>query len=278
MMYLDLDGQDKILIFLKEVNMEKHDFKKKYGQNFLNNEEILNSILKLVNVKSDEEIVEVGPGAGALTKKLLTKNVHVTCFEIDESLKKFLDKIDNKNLNVIYTDFLEIKLCDYFKNSDKLYFIANIPYYITTPIITKFIDEKFIPKCMILMVQNEVALRLSSKPHSSEYGAITVILNYFFDIDYKFLVERNNFYPIPNVDSAISELSKKDKILDLKNYDTFLKIVYDAFKHKRKNLRNNLKNYDLVNIEIILNKYGMNLQNRAEDISYEIFVEIANIL
>lgn len=258
--------------------MEKHNFKKKYGQNFLNNDEILNSILKLVNVKSDEEIVEVGPGAGALTKKLLTKNVHVTCFEIDESLKKFLDKIDNKNLNVIYTDFLEIKLCDYFKNSDKLYFIANIPYYITTPIITKFIDEKFIPKCMILMVQNEVAFRLSSKPHSSEYGAITVIINYFFDIDYKFLVERNNFYPVPNVDSAIIELSKKDKILDLKNYDTFLKIVYDAFKHKRKNLRNNLKNYDLVNIEIILNKYGMNLQNRAEDISYEIFVEIANIL
>lgn len=278
MMYLDLDGQDKVLIFLKEINMEKHNFKKKYGQNFLNNDEILNSILKLVNVKSDEEIVEVGPGAGALTKKLVTKNVPVTCFEIDESLKKFLDKIDNNNLNIFYKDFLEIKLCDYFKNSDKLYFIANIPYYITTPIITKFIDEKFIPKCMILMVQNEVALRLSSKPHSSQYGAITVILNYFFDIDYKFLVERNNFYPIPNVDSAIIELSKKDKILDLKNYDTFLKIVYDAFKHKRKNLRNNLKNYDLVNIEIILNKYGMNLQNRAEDISYEIFVEIANIL
>lgn len=278
MMYLDLDGQDKVLIFLKEINMEKHNFKKKYGQNFLNNDGILNSILKLVNVKSDEEIVEVGPGAGALTKKLVTKNVPVTCFEIDESLKKFLDKIDNNNLNIFYKDFLEIKLCDYFKNSDKLYFIANIPYYITTPIITKFIDEKFIPKCMILMVQNEVALRLSSKPHSSEYGAITVILNYFFDIDYKFLVERNNFYPIPNVDSAIIELSKKDKILDLKNYDTFLKIVYDAFKHKRKNLRNNLKNYDLVNIEIILNKYGMNLQNRAEDISYEIFVEIANIL
>lgn len=278
MMYLDLDGQDKVLIFLKEINMEKHNFKKKYGQNFLNNDEILNSILKLVNVKSDEEIVEVGPGAGALTKKLVTKNVPVTCFEIDESLKKFLDKIDNNNLNIFYKDFLEIKLCDYFKNSDKLYFIANIPYYITTPIITKFIDEKFIPKCMILMVQNEVALRLSSKPHSSQYGAITVILNYFFDIDYKFLVERNNFYPIPNVDSAIIELSKKDKILDLKNYDTFLKIVYDAFKHKRKNLRNNLKNYDLVNIEIILNKHGMNLQNRAEDISYEIFVEIANIL
>ena len=278
MMCLDLDGQDKILIFLKEINMEKHNFKKKYGQNFLKSDEILNSILKLVNVKSDEEIVEVGPGAGALTKKLVTKNVPVTCFEIDESLKKFLDKIDNNNLNIFYKDFLEIKLCDYFKNSDKLYFIANIPYYITTPIITKFIDEKFIPKCMILMVQNEVALRLSSKPHSSEYGAITVILNYFFDIDYKFLVERNNFYPVPNVDSAIIELSKKDKILDLKNYDTFLKIVYDAFKHKRKNLRNNLKNYDLVNIEIILNKYGMNLQNRAEDISYEIFVEIANIL
>lgn len=139
--------------------MEKHNFKKKYGQNFLNNDEILNSILKLVNVKSDEEIVEVGPGAGALTKKLVTKNVPVTCFEIDESLKKFLDKIDNNNLNIFYKDFLEIKLCDYFKNSDKLYFIANIPYYITTPIITKFIDEKFIPKCMILMVQNEVALR-----------------------------------------------------------------------------------------------------------------------
>ena len=195
--------------------MEKHNFKKRYGQNFLNNEIILDRIVNLFEVKENSKIVEVGPGAGALTKKLINKNVSVIAFEIDRSLKKFLDLIESDNLNIIYNDFLKVNLNDYFKKSDNIYFVANIPYYITTPIITKFIDEGIIPEVMILMVQKEVGERLSAKPRSKEYGAITAILNYYFNIDYEFTVERDNFYPIPNVDSCIIKLSKKNIIYDI---------------------------------------------------------------
>lgn len=253
--------------------MEKHIFKKKYGQNFLQNENILNKIIGLFEVDSLSKIIEVGPGDGALTKKLLYKHVPLMAFEIDESLKIFLDKIENKNFRVIYKDFITINLNDYFDKKDKLFFVANIPYYITTPIITKFIEDDIIPEVMILMVQKEVGERLSAKPKTSEYGAITAILNYYFDITYEFTVDRKEFYPIPNVDSCIIKLSKKSNI-DKTDFQEYKKLVYDAFKQKRKNLKNNLKNYDLEQISSILSNYDLDLTNRAEDLSSDVFIEI----
>lgn len=257
--------------------MEKHNFKKKYGQNFLRNDAILDRIVSSFECDNNSKIIEVGPGDGALTKKLVKKNVDVVAFEIDETLKQYLDKIDVSNLSVIYCDFLEVKLEDYFSNKDRLCVIANIPYYITTPIITKFIDDKFIPEVMVLMVQKEVAERLSAKPKTSSYGAITVLLNYYFDIQYLFTVDRSEFYPVPNVDSAIIKLVKKNNNVEC-DYNKFKKIVNDAFKQKRKNLRNNLKNYDLNIIEEILNKYNFNLCSRAEELSLDVFIEICNNL
>ena len=253
--------------------MEKHIFKKKYGQNFLQNENILNKIVNLFEVDESSKIVEVGPGDGALTKKMLNKNVPILSFEIDESLKQFLDKIKSDKLNVIYKDFLSINLNDYFNKNDKLYFIANIPYYITTPIITKFIDDNIIPEIMILMVQKEVGERLSAKPRTSEYGAFTAILNYYFDITYEFIVDRKEFYPIPNVDSCIIKLTKKKNIEKI-NFMKYKKVIYDSFQQKRKNLKNNLKKYDLEKISNVLNNYNLDLTNRAEDLSSDIFIEI----
>lgn len=257
--------------------MEKHNFKKKYGQNFLNNEEILERIVSSFKCDSDGKILEVGPGEGALTKKLIRFGLPVTAFEIDTDLKDKLNRIECDNLNIIFNDFLSIKLSDYYKSSDKIYFVANIPYYITTPIITKFIDEKIIPEEMILMVQKEVGERLSAKPKTSNYGAISVLLNYYFDIDYLFTVDRKEFYPSPNVDSAIIKFVKKNNIIDC-DYEKFKGLVMEAFKQKRKNLKNNLKKYNLEIIENILIKYGFNLCNRAEELDYEIFVEICNNL
>ena len=258
--------------------MEKHNFKKRYGQNFLNSEIILDNIVDLFEVNSRGKIIEVGPGAGALTKKLLKKGVSVTAFEIDESLKQFLDKIGSNNLKIIYSDFLNINLSDYFNKNDNLYFVANIPYYITTPIITKFLDEGFIPEVMILMVQKEVGERLSATPSTSNYGAITVILNYFFDISYEFTVERSAFYPVPNVDSCVIKLCKKENPVSVNDFDKFIKLVNDAFKQKRMNLRNNLKEYNLDIINNILSKYGLDLTNRAEDLGCEVFIDIVNSL
>ncbi len=275
-----MDGQEVILDFFikKDDIVEKHKFKKRFGQNFLNNESILNEISTCFDVKKNGIIVEVGAGAGALTKHLVLRNLPVVSFEIDESLKKFLDQIKYDRLKVIYKDFLEINLKDYFKEKVPLYFVANVPYYITTPIITKFIEEDVIPEVMVLMVQKEVADRLSAKPKSSNYGAISVILNYFYNIEYMFTVSRNEFYPVPNVDSAIIKLSKRSVIKNVKNFNKYKKFVNDAFKQKRKTLRNNLKNYNLDIINNILNKYELNLNNRAEDVDYEIFVEIVNNL
>lgn len=257
--------------------MEKHNFKKKYGQNFLRNDAILVKIVSSFECDKTSKIIEVGPGDGALTKQLVKKEVPVFSFEIDESLKQYLDKIDASNLNVIYGDFLEVSLKEYFSEKDKLFVIANIPYYITTPIITKFIEEKYIPEVMVLMVQKEVAERLSAKPKTSIYGAITAILNYYFDIEYLFTVDRNEFYPVPNVDSAIIRLVRKKYTIDC-DFEKYKKLVNDAFKQKRKNLKNNLKNYNLIKIEEILKKYNFNLSNRAEELGFEVFVEICNNL
>ena len=258
--------------------MEKFNFKKKYGQNFLKSDAILNRIISYVDINNCDKIVEIGPGAGALTKKLVNFNKSVVAFEIDITLKNILNDIKSPNLSIVYNDFMQIELEDYFKKNERLYVVANIPYYITTPIIKKFVDSNYIPEAMILMVQKEVAERLSAKPHNSEYGAITVLLNYFFNIKYLFTVERDNFYPIPNVDSAVIMLSKKNNINKVNDYKKFELLVLNAFKQKRKNLKNNLNNYDLNKIELILNKYLLDLTNRAEDLDYEIFVEIANSL
>ena len=255
-----------------------HNFKKKYGQNFLRNNEILKLIANSFDVDNNGVIIEVGPGDGALTKELVLKNVNLYAFEIDDSLSVYLEKINNSNLKVIYKDFLSVNLSDYFGKNKPLYFASNVPYYITTPIITKFIDEGYIPEVMIMMVQKEVAQRLSSKPGNSDYGAISAILNYYFNIEYLFDVDKTNFYPVPNVDSAVIKLTKKDNIIELTDYDKYKKIINDSFKQKRKNLRNNLKTYDLVKIECILRKYNLDLTNRAEDLSYETFVDLANNL
>lgn len=257
--------------------MEKHNFKKKYGQNFLNDENVLDKIINLFEVEQKSKIIEVGPGSGVLTKKLLLKNVSVTAFEIDESLKQFLDKINNEHLTVIYKDFLSINLKEYFNKDEKLYFVANIPYYITTPIITKFIDENYIPEVMILMVQKEVGERLSASTGTKDYGAITAILNYYFDISYEFTVTRDYFYPVPNVDSCIIKLTKKNIVSEV-DFNEYKKVVYDSFKQKRKNLKNNLKEYNLEIIEKVLKKYNLSLNSRAEDLSYEVFIDIVNSL
>ena len=250
--------------------------KKSLGQNFLIDTSIVNRIIKSVDVKDNEKILEVGPGIGYLTKELKSFNSDLTCFEIDLDTKKYLDKLVDNKTKVIYKDFMKVDLNEYYNKDDKIHVIANIPYYITTPIIEKIIDSNLNILDMTLMVQKEVADRLSSKPKSSEYGYITVYLNYYFEVNKLFNVDKNCFNPAPKVDSAIIQLKKKDKIKV--NEEVFFKLIKDSFKLKRKNLRNNLKEYDLDKIESILSKYNMSISNRAEELPLEIFIDIANNL
>ena len=257
------------------------EFKHKHslGQNFLKDKKVLIKIIDSVDVKEDDLIIEVGPGQGALTKYLKLFHANLRCFEIDTRVKKYLDSFVDEKTEIIYEDFLDIDIKEQIKDIkyNDLYVIANLPYYITTPIIEKIIDANVNVKAMVLMVQNEVADRLAAKPGCKDYGAISVYLNYYFNVEKLFVVNRNSFDPVPNVDSAVIKLSRKDKLLKV-DEDLFFKFVKDAFFMKRKNLRNNLRQYDLSLIETILSKYNLTLQDRAENVSLECFVDIVNEL
>lgn len=254
--------------------MEKFRFKKNLGQNFLQDEKILQKIVESVMCTDDDCIVEIGPGHGALTKYLVKYNCPVIAFEIDREVKPVLDRIKAPNLRVVYEDFMKVNVKEYLPDNYKnLYIIANIPYYITTPILEKIIAENLNEKSCTLMVQKEVADRFSAKSGSKDYSSISVYLDYYYQVKKLFEVPRKAFYPVPNVDSAIIKLDKKAK-RDLADEKNFFKFVKSAFQFKRKNLRNNLKNYDLEKINSILVKYNHNLQNRAEEISLKEFLDI----
>lgn len=258
------------------------DFKHKHslGQNFLKDKGVLAKIVDSVDVQEDDLIIEVGPGQGALTKFLKLFHANLRCFEVDTRVEKYLKAFEDEKTKIIYNDFLKVNLEDEIKDIDykDLYVIANLPYYITTPIIEKMISSPLNVKAMVLMVQNEVADRLSAKVGSKDYGAITVFLNYYYDVEKLFFVSRKAFDPVPNVDSAVIKLSKKDKELEVKDKDLFFRLIQDSFRMKRKNIRNNLKSYDLDKILTVLQSYGLDLTVRAESITLNCFVDMANEL
>ena len=158
----------------------------------------------------------------------------------------------------------------------KLYVVANLPYYITTPIIEKIIDDKIGVDKIVIMVQKEVGDRFSAKKGTKDYNSLTIFLNYYFDIRKIMNVSRNCFVPSPNVDSVIVEMKKKNIKYNVENEEKLFKLIRDSFRYKRKNLRNNLKDYDLSKIENILSKYNLDLTVRAENLSLEQFIDISN--
>ena len=254
----------------------KFHAKKKFGQNFLVDNSIINKIVDNVNVINNDIIIEIGPGKGYLTEKLKDFNKTLYAFEIDEETKKYLLPLSDNKTNIIYNDFLSVDLNEYFNKNDVIHVIANIPYYITTPIIEHLINSKLNIVDMTLMVQKEVADRLCAKPKTKDYGYITVYLNYYYDLSKIIDVSRKSFDPIPNVDSSVIQLKKKKNKYNLVDEELFFKLIKDAFKMKRKNLRNNLKNYNLNNVLDVLQKYNLDLNNRAEELSIDVFVDIAN--
>ena len=257
-------------------------FKKKFGQNFLKDQNILDKIVNKSEVDKDTLVIEIGVGAAALTKTVAPNAYKVLGYEIDTTLKPILeDKLkEYNNIDIIYDDFLNRNVNEDIKkyNYKKLYVIANLPYYITTPIITKLIDDNVNVNKMVVMVQKEVGDRFNAKPDTKNYNSLTVFLNYYFDINKLMDVSRKCFVPEPNVDSVIIELKRKETKYNVKNEKIFFKLVRDAFTHKRKNLRNNLKSYDLEKIENVLKRYNLDLNVRAEHLTIDQFINISNEL
>lgn len=264
--------------------VEKYDvkFKKKYGQNFLKDVSVVKRIVNVAGIEDRSLVIEVGPGGAIMTRELAKVANNVLAYEIDVDLFEELNKriSDFNNINLIFGDFLNSDLCSDVANYtyDNLYFVSNVPYYITTPIIMKLIYSGLHFKKIVMMVQKEVGDRFSTSCGSREYGSISVLLQYYFDVKKEFLVSRNQFVPVPNVDSVIVSFSEKQDRLPVLDIKFFEQIVRDSFQYKRKNLRNNLKKYDLNIVSNVLSKYGEDLSVRAEALDVDVFVELANAL
>ena len=258
--------------------MEKYDvrFKKRLGQNFLKNKSIVDKIATINTDTSRSLVIEVGPGGGILTKELANNYKNVLAYEIDDSLKDELNKRISSfsNVDIIYKDFLKVDISEDIKkyDYDKLYFISNVPYYITSPILVKLIESKINFDKITMMVQKEVGDRFCAKEGNRNYGAMSVILGYLFNIKKEFLVSKNNFVPIPKVDSVVISFMLRDR--EELDFDKFRIFINDAFRHKRKTLKNNLGNYDLSIISSVLEENGHSLSDRAESINLELFIKI----
>jgi 16S rRNA (adenine1518-N6/adenine1519-N6)-dimethyltransferase len=250
--------------------------KHKWGQNFLSDQSVLKDIIQNVNFKSNDKIIEIGPGQGFLTKELKKLDIELYAFEIDNDMHKYLDNLVDSKTHIIYADFLNVNLKQYFKAEDQLHVIANIPYYITTPIIEKIIKASLNIQDMILMVQKEVADRLTSKPGNKEYGYFTAYLNCYYNVNKIRIVSRKAFNPKPNVDSALIKLLPNNNYLLINNFITFQQLLKAAFAHKRKTLKNNLTSYDELAIGEILKTNGYSLNNRAEDIPLNVWIKVIN--
>ncbi|MFV0274948.1 MAG: 16S rRNA (adenine(1518)-N(6)/adenine(1519)-N(6))-dimethyltransferase RsmA [Bacilli bacterium] len=268
------------LNILKENNF---NFKKKFGQNFITDNFILDRISNVQNYEENSLIIEIGPGMGTLTEKLLQKKnvIKVIAYEIDNTLKPILEKRlkDYPKFKLIMRDFLNRDVLEDIKdeNYNKLYICANLPYYITTPIITKIIESDINAESLVLMVQKEVAQRLCANVNSKSYNSLSIFVNYHYNCEIIFDVNRENFTPNPNVDSSIIKLSKKNPI-SINDKEKFFNLVKIAFTQKRKNLRNNFKGLNLEKIETILKTFNKDLTYRAEQITIEEFAKISNKL
>ena len=263
-----------------DIANNNFSFKKKFGQNFIVDENIINNIINKSGVDKNTLVIEIGPGAGSLTYKLALSSKRVLAYEIDETVSSILNKnLEGiNNVDVVYKDFLEANVKEDLKKYtyEKLYVVANLPYYITTPIIVKIIEENINVDKIVVMVQKEVGNRFKAMSGSKDYSSLSVFLNYYFDISKIMDVSKNVFIPKPNVDSIVVEFTKKKEEIFLSNRNLFFKLIRDSFKQKRKTLRNNLIDYDLEKISLVLKKYDLDLTVRAEQIPISVFVDIAN--
>lgn len=273
---------DKSLKFL----LSKHNLnlKKQYGQNFLTDVTLLDSIVESAGVTENDVVLEIGCGAGALTSALCRKAKKVIGFEIDQRLKPVLEETleEYSNVEIVFSDIMKQKLTDVEKKLGENYvMVANLPYYITTPIIMRFIENAKNIKAMVIMVQEEVAYRLASKESTSDYGAITVGINLRGSAEVVMRVPREKFTPAPNVDSAVVKIViESDKFKNV-DFSAVRNLVRCAFSSRRKMLVNNLMNgYKISRVEAenALISAGISVTARGENLTAEDYVKLTEKL
>lgn len=256
---------------------------KKYGQNFLINDNVLKTI---ANTLKDQfkNVIEIGPGLGSLTRYLVTTYDKVLAFEIDPKMVEILDvTIKEENFRVVEKDILKVnieqEINNYFDNKE-ICLIANLPYYITTPIMLKVLEEAPSIKSMVIMIQKEVAERFLGKPNTKDYNSLSVLIQTYMDVSKVIEVSKNSFYPAPEVTSAVIKLTRKEKTnYQIDNEELFLKVNRLMFKQRRKTIVNNLKDiYNKESILDILNKLNISETARSESLSVEQIINFSNEL
>lgn len=232
--------------------LERHGFtfKKSFGQNFLTDTNILQKIVDTAEIDKNVNVIEIGPGIGALTEFLAENAAEVVAFEIDERLVPILEDTlrDHDNIKVINEDVLKADLqtrVKEFKNPNlPIKVVANLPYYITTPILMHLIESKIPFAEFVVMMQKEVADRISAEPNTKAYGSLSIAVQYYMSAKVAFVVPRTVFVPAPNVDSAILKMTRREQpLVEVKDEDFFFRVSKISFVHRRKTLWNNLTSH-----------------------------------
>lgn len=276
----------------KEI-LKKHgfSFKKSLGQNFLTELNILRKIVETAGINLQTNVVEVGPGIGALTEQLAKNAAQVLAFEIDDRLIPVLEDTLSTydNVTVIHEDVLKANLVEttkaVFKQDFPIKVVANLPYYITTPIMMHFLESALEVEEMIVMMQKEVAERISAKPGTKAYGSLSIAVQYFMEASVAFIVPKTVFVPQPNVDSAIIKLTKREKpAVEVTDEKEFFKLTKASFQLRRKTLWNNLTHFygkdepTKAWLTTSLTEAEIDPSRRGETLSLEEFARLSNIL
>lgn len=253
---------------------------KKLGQNFLINEAIVDGIVNAAAIKPGEAVLEIGPGIGTLTQGLAEAGAQVTAVELDRKLLDVLAKTlqGYDNVRVVHGDILRIDISREIP-VEKYKVVANLPYYITTPIIMKFLEEHLPVELLVTMVQKEVAQRMVAAPGTKDYGALSVSVQYYTKPEIMFLVPPQSFMPPPAVESAVIRCTvRSEPPVVVKDERLFFRVVKAAFGQRRKTLANALKGggIDKTIIDIMLPKAGIDGTRRGETLSLEEFAALAN--
>ncbi len=263
--------------------------KKRLGQNFLINADVINAIIDEAGITKDDIVIEIGPGVGFVTEQLVKHAKKVIAIELDEEAVKELKKLNAENLEIIHQDILKTDFSELV--SEKVKIVANIPYYITSPIIAHLLGEvddlnnknRNLIKDIILMVQEEVARRMAADENSpsKQYGLLTILSQFWADVEIFRLVGRKSFYPAPKVNSALVKLDVFDKPrLELSDYGHFRKTVKAAFAQRRKNIKNCLLQggFSREKISKSLTALGIDENTRGEKLSIETFGKLSEEL
>ncbi len=276
-----MDIQDvKTAELVKKYNFR---FSKSLGQNFLVDDSVPRDIVSGADVTEEDLVIEIGPGVGTLTVQLLKKAKRVVAIELDSSLIPILTEElgDNPNFQLIHNDALKVNFKEIIGEEKSVKLVANLPYYVTTPIIVKLLKENYKFKSLTIMIQKEVAERMNAEPNNKDYGALSLLVQYYCKTEIIRKVPPQCFMPRPKVDSIVIKLDRlEEPRVKVDNEKLFFDIIRNSFNMRRKTLWNGVKNIgpEKEKLEIAFNKAGIDPKRRGETLSIEEFAKLSDCI